>query len=70
MKTYETASSVDELREVQRLWIPYRDNSTKLFVALNPVVDEMTWKSWLTEVREKQLREIFVSVDIPSFNSF
>jgi len=50
--------SVDELREIQRLWIPYRDASVKLFAILNPSVDEAMWKSWLTEIREKQLKDI------------
>jgi len=50
--------SVDELREIQRLWIPYRDASVKLFVTINPSVNESVWKSWLTEVRTKQLKEI------------
>ncbi|MFH1776309.1 MAG: lysozyme inhibitor LprI family protein [Candidatus Omnitrophota bacterium] len=50
--------SVDELREIQRLWIPYRDASVKLFVTLNPSIDEAVWKSWLTEVRKEQLKVI------------
>jgi len=50
--------SVDKLREVQRLWIPYRDDAVKLFVTINPSIDEASWKSWLTEVREKQLSKI------------
>jgi uncharacterized protein YecT (DUF1311 family)/TPR repeat protein len=50
---------VDDVRVVQRLWIPYRDASAKLFSAINPSVNEDTWKCWLTEVREKQLKDIF-----------
>lgn len=49
---------VDDVRAVQRLWIPYRDATVKLFMAINPVVGEDAWKSWVTEVREKQLVEI------------
>jgi len=49
---------VDDVRAVQRLWIPYRDASAKLFSAISPSVSEDTWKCWLTEVREKQLKDI------------
>jgi len=49
---------VDDVRAVQRLWIPYRDATVKLFMALNPAVGEDVWKSWVTEVREKQLKDI------------
>jgi len=49
---------VDDVRAVQRLWIPYRDATVKLFMAIDPVVGEDAWKSWVTEVREAQLRGI------------
>ncbi|MCA9407435.1 MAG: DUF1311 domain-containing protein [Candidatus Omnitrophica bacterium] len=49
---------VDEVRAVQRLWIPYRDATVNLFMAINPAVDSDVWESWVTEVREKQLKEI------------
>ena len=49
---------VDEVRAVQRLWIPYRDATVKLFMAINPEISEDVWKSWVTEVRVKQLKEI------------
>lgn len=49
---------VDDVRAVQRLWIPYRDASVKLFMQINPAITEDVWKSWLTEVREEQLRGI------------
>jgi uncharacterized protein YecT (DUF1311 family) len=47
-----------DLREVQRLWIPCRDQAATLFHAINKDVDESTWKAWLTERRIVQLREI------------
>jgi hypothetical protein len=47
-----------DLRAVQRLWIPYRDTSSKLFYSINPQVDLLVWKAWLTERRIGQLREI------------
>jgi len=50
--------SPDDLRAVQRLWIPYRDATVKLFMQINPAVSEDIWNSWLTEIREKQLRKI------------
>jgi len=49
---------VDDVRAVQRLWIPYRDATVKLFMAISPAVGEDVWKSWVTEVREKQLKAI------------
>jgi TPR repeat protein/uncharacterized protein YecT (DUF1311 family) len=49
---------VDDVRTVQRLWIPYRDATVKLFMAINPAVGEDAWKIWATEVREAQLRGI------------
>ena len=49
---------VDDVRAVQRLWIPYRDASAKLFSTISPSVSEDIWKCWLTEVREKQLKDI------------
>ncbi len=48
----------DDVRNVQKLWIPYRDASVKLFMTMNPSVAEDDWKSWLTEVREQQLENI------------
>ncbi|MCF7895674.1 MAG: DUF1311 domain-containing protein [Candidatus Omnitrophica bacterium] len=50
--------SIEELYKVQRLWISYRDNSVKLFIAINPLVEKGIWKSWLAEVRIKQLKDI------------
>ncbi|MDD5736704.1 MAG: lysozyme inhibitor LprI family protein [Candidatus Omnitrophica bacterium] len=49
---------VDDVRAVQRLWIPYRDANVKLFMAINPAIGEDVWKSWVTEIREKQLKKI------------
>lgn len=45
----------DEIKSVQRAWIVYRDASVKLFVAVNPAINEKTWRSWLTETRRKEL---------------
>lgn len=50
--------TTDQIRSVQRLWIPYRDASAKLFNALNPSVELNTWKSWLTDTRTQQLQSI------------
>jgi uncharacterized protein YecT (DUF1311 family) len=47
-----------EVKRVQRLWIPYRDTSSRLFAAINPNSDEYMWKSWLTEMRTAELRLI------------
>jgi hypothetical protein len=32
---------------------PYRDATVKHFMAINPVLGEDAWKSWVTEIREK-----------------
>ena len=46
----------DDIRAVQRTWLPYRDATVMLFIQINPAVSEDVWKSWLTEIREKELR--------------
>jgi tetratricopeptide (TPR) repeat protein len=48
--------TTDEIRAVQRLWIPYRDASVELFVHMNPSIDKNIWKSWLIEIRIKELK--------------
>jgi uncharacterized protein YecT (DUF1311 family) len=45
----------DDIRAVQRLWITYRDASAKLFMTINPSIGESVYKSWLTEIRSKEL---------------
>jgi len=47
------------VREVQRLWIPYRDRCAALFARLSSGTTEAFWKSWLTQIRTQQLRKIF-----------
>lgn len=48
----------DEVQLVQRLWIDYRDATVNLLMAINPKIDADVWKSWLTEIRVEQLKEI------------
>jgi hypothetical protein len=48
----------DNIRAVQRLWIPYRDASIELFVHMNPSIDKKIWKSWLTEKRIQEFKLI------------
>jgi len=48
----------ESVRKVQRLWIPYRDRSAALFARLSPTKTEDFWKSWLTQIRINQLKEI------------
>ena len=45
----------DSLKRVQRAWLPMRDRNAALFHALNPEVRADEWKTWLTEVRTKEL---------------
>jgi uncharacterized protein YecT (DUF1311 family) len=47
-----------KVRSVQRLWIPYRDTSAKLFTRIDPSVNENTWKIWLTQIRIQGLNQI------------
>lgn len=47
-----------DIRAVQRLWLTYRDYSAQLFSAINPTISQELWKTWLTEIREKQLKNI------------
>jgi len=58
--------TIDQVREIERLWITYRDASVKLFMAINPSVDEAVWKSWLTEIRTGQLKELLENIDMYS----
>jgi tetratricopeptide (TPR) repeat protein len=46
------------VREVQRLWIPYRDRCAALFARLSPGTTEAFWKSWLTQIRIRELKKI------------
>ena len=48
----------DTVRNVQRLWIPYRDRCAALFARLSPATTENFWKSWLTDLRIEQLKKI------------
>jgi uncharacterized protein YecT (DUF1311 family) len=48
----------ESVRNVQRLWIPYRDRSSALYARLSPARSEDFWKSWLTQVRIDQLKKI------------
>lgn len=50
--------SEDNMRIVQRSWIPYRDNIAKLLTQLLPRVTAQTWKDWLTQIRIEQLRGV------------
>ena len=47
-----------DIIDVQRLWIPYRDSTAELFSVLNAYIDIMAWKSWLTGKRTEQLQEL------------
>jgi hypothetical protein len=51
----------DDIKTVQRLWIPYRDVSVNLFVHINPAIDKNIWLSWLTEIRVKELQSILAT---------
>lgn len=46
------------LKDVQKIWIPYRDKSALLFSHLSPEADMDFWESWLTQIRTSQLKKI------------
>ncbi len=54
---YTGSNSPENLRAVQRLWIPYRDACTDFFASHNPSVDRSLWLAWLTELRTRELAE-------------
>jgi uncharacterized protein YecT (DUF1311 family) len=56
--TYLYRLSPSGLREVQDLWIQHRDASAKLFALLSPSIGEDRWKSWLTEKRIAELKQV------------
>jgi hypothetical protein len=58
MEDFKLPITAQNVRAVQRRWMVYRDSSAKLFAQIAPVVNENTWKSWLTEIRTRQLKEI------------
>jgi uncharacterized protein YecT (DUF1311 family) len=55
--------NIDEVRAVQRLWIISRDDNAKLFSILNPSVPNEVWKTWLTELRELQLKDFIEKLE-------
>jgi len=57
------SATPDNIRSVQRLWINYRDASTRLFSHIEPSVEENIWKSWLTERRIENLGSINEMID-------
>jgi hypothetical protein len=48
----------DGLKQVQRAWIPYRDASVDLFMAINPALDKNGITCWFTEKRIQDLENI------------
>jgi uncharacterized protein YecT (DUF1311 family) len=49
--------SKDDIRESQRLWIPYRDAWVALGKVRYPKVSAAAWQTWLTRLRVRQLEE-------------
>jgi uncharacterized protein YecT (DUF1311 family) len=50
--------TTEGLKQVQRAWIPYRDASAALFLAINPALDKNGLTSWLTEKRIQDLEQV------------
>lgn len=55
---YPEQVMLEDVKIVQRTWIPYRDSSAKLFSILNPSVSENEWKSYLTQIRIEELKAL------------
>lgn len=55
--------TVESVRETERLWLVYRDNTATFFNALQPKVSVAQWRNWLTERRIIQLRNLGNSPD-------
>jgi len=47
-----------DIRKVQRLWIPYRDLSSQLYNKISDSVEEEEWKTWLTNKRITELKTV------------
>jgi TPR repeat protein len=47
-----------DIRTVQKLWIPYRDISARLFSQIEPSIGVEVWLNWLTKIRNEELKRI------------
>lgn len=47
----------DQIKETQRLWIPYREAWVKFGAVHYPAVSADSWRAWLTHNRSAQLKE-------------
>ena len=50
--------TADNVRQVQRLWIKYRDSSSLLLAQIEPDIPQSKWSNWMTKIRTRQLLEI------------
>ncbi len=53
--------SVKIMQDIQLAWIKHRDASARLFSSLNPKVNELAWKAYITESRVDELKRLFDS---------
>lgn len=59
MGANNTTIEADDIRQVQRVWLKYRDSSAKLFARIDPSIDENAWKRWLTKKRVEEFKDMF-----------
>ncbi len=50
--------TADNIKQVQRRWIKYRDSSSQLFAEIAPAISIIKWNEWLANIRTKELLEI------------
>ena len=50
--------TADNVRQVQRSWIKYRDSSSLLLAQIEPGIPQSKWINWMTKIRTRQLLEI------------
>ncbi len=50
--------TADNIKQVQRRWIKYRDSSSQLFAQIAPSVSTAKWNDWFTNIRTKELLDI------------
>ncbi len=51
------------VRATQKLWLAYRDAWARFGAAVRPSVPEKVWRTWVTEKRTRQLKQLLVEDD-------
>lgn len=59
--------NLKNMEDIQLAWIKHRDASSRLFSALNPELDELGWKTYLTKIRIEQLTKLYNTATIQAW---